>query len=589
MHVDSITGRPRLSGLLKTLARSFGIFNHRGRRQLIALLALMIGGAMLEALGAAVIVPFIALINDSSYLTTHPLMREIYLRSSLATPEAFISVSALCLLVFFVLKNLYLSMMTSAQFYFIYTEMPHFSSGLFSGYMSRPLAMHVQTNSAEMIRNVSNEVFMFFTNFLIPAMTLLTEVLVLLAILAVLLWIAPVPTLIAMVILGVLTKLFYSLVRERVRRYGLLQQEQNAERIKWVKQGLGSIKEAKVLGREQYFTDRFNHHEELFAQSARYAMVLNQMPRLFIETIAFAALFLGVGMALMIGQDRASVLPVLALFAIAGVRLLPSLNRILLSITRMAYYHPAAEIVLEAHRERGEYRTPPTTSTPCHAIANWRELRFDKVWFAYPGGRDVLVNLNLSIHRGTSVALIGPSGSGKTTIADLVLGLLNPTKGRILIDGEDVQSFRGSWRSHLGYIPQLIYLLDDSIRRNVAFALRDKAIDDEQVWAALRLARLEDYVRGLPEQLSASIGENGSKLSGGQRQRLGIARALYDDPDFIVLDEATSALDDTTEREIADTLEGLMGVKTLLVIAHRPETIRRCTYRYAVDQQAFVS
>ncbi|MEO6023725.1 MAG: ABC transporter ATP-binding protein, partial [Burkholderiales bacterium] len=451
--------------MFKTLASSFGIFSRRVHRQLIALLVFMIGGALLEAIGAAVIVPFIAVINDTSYLTSHALMREIYSRSTLATPEAFITASSLVLLVFFVFKNLYLSMMASAQFSFIYTQMPKFSSELFSKYMSRPLAMHIETNSAEMIRNVSNEVFMFFTNFLIPAMTLLTEALVLLAILAVLLWMAPVPTLIAAVILGGLTKLFYRLVRNRIRRYGLSQQQQNAERIKWIKQGLGSIKEVKVLHCEQFFIDRFRRHEEYFSHAARYAMILNQTPRLFIETIAFAALFLGVGMALMIGQDRAAVLPVLALFAVAAVRLLPSLNRILLSVTRMNYYRPAAEIVLEANRKRDEGCITRISASPIDAIAHWQELRFDNVCFAYPGGSEVLVNLNLSIRRGTSVALIGSSGSGKTTIADLALGLLSPTKGRILIDGEDIHSFGGGWSSHIGYIPQSIFLLDDSIRR----------------------------------------------------------------------------------------------------------------------------
>lgn len=282
------------------------------------------------------------------------------------------------------------------------------------------------------------------------------------------------------------------------------------------------------------------------------------------------------------------MLPVLALFAVAAVRLLPSLNRILLSFTRMAYYRPAAEIVLEAHKERVQQQTLIIERLH-RPVAHWQELKFDNVSFAYPGSGDVLTNLNLTISRGTSVALIGPSGSGKTTIADLVLGLLHPTRGRILLDGEDIRSFGDGWRAHLGYIPQLIYLLDDSVRRNVAFGLPDEVIDDAQVWHALRLARLEDYVRGLPEQLLTSIGENGGKLSGGQRQRLGIARALYDDPDFIVLDEATSALDETTEREIANTLDGLKGEKTLLIIAHRPETINRCQYKYAVDQQAFVS
>jgi len=582
MRVDSSAGHPLAAGLLHTLAASYRIFDSRARRQLILLLLLMIGGAMLEALGAAVIVPFIALINDPTYLT-HPIMRDLYARSTMGTPSAFITAISLGLFVFFVCKNLYLTMMASAQFRFIYTEMPRFSTELFSRCMARPLSMHVQTNSAEMIRNVSNEVFMFFTNFLIPAMTLLTEVLVLVAILVVLLWIAPVPTLIAIVMLGGLTKLFYGLVRSKVRHYGQLQQLHNAERIKWVNQGLGSIKESKVLGREQYFIDRFRTHEEHFSQSARYAMLLNQTPRFFIETIAFSALFIGVAVA----RDRASLLPVLALFAVAAVRLLPSLNRILLSVTRMAYYRPAAEIVMEANKDREQQRH--VTERPQRTIAQWQELKFDNVCFAYPESKDVLVNLNLTIRRGTSVALIGPSGSGKTTIADLVLGLLLPTRGRILLDDEDIQSFGEGWRTHLGYIPQSIYLLDDSIRRNVAFGLSDEVIDDERVWNALRLARLEDHVRGLPEQLSTPIGEHGGKLSGGQRQRLGIARALYGDPDFIVLDEATSALDETTEKEIADTLEGLKGEKTLLVIAHRPETINRCQYKYSVEQKKFIS
>jgi len=587
MRVKSPVGHSLATGLLGTLVASFRIFDSQARRKLILLLLLMIGGAMLEALGAAIIVPFIAVINDPSYLSSQLLMRELYARSLLGTPAAFIAAISLGLLVFFVGKNFYLLMMARAQFRFIYKEMPRFSSALFSRCMARPMSTHVQTNSSEMIRNVSNEVFMFFTNFLIPAMTLLTEVMVLVAILIVLIWIAPVPTVIAVVILGSLTRLFYALVRPRIRHYGKLQQLHNAERIKWVNQGLGSIKESKVLGREKYFIDRFLIHEKHFSDAARYAMLLNQTPRLFIETIAFAALFIGVAMALELGQDRASVLPVLALFAVAAVRLLPSLNRILLSVTRMAYYRPAAEIVLKAHSDTILEKIQ-VAEKPWRNISHWEILKFEDVSFAYPESQDVVVNLNLTIRRGTSVALIGPSGSGKTTIADLVLGLLAPTKGRILLDDEDIQSFGDGWRKHLGYIPQSIYLLDDSIRRNVAFGLEDEDIDDERVWNALRLARLEDHVRGLAEMLSTFIGENGGQLSGGQRQRLGIARALYGDPDFIVLDEATSALDEVTEKEIADTLDGLKGVKTLLIIAHRPETINRCQFKYSVDKQRFV-
>jgi ABC-type multidrug transport system fused ATPase/permease subunit len=594
MRADSDKGSPLTIGLLRTLRNAFDIFDRKARRQLIMLLILMVVGAAVEAIGAAVIVPFIAIVNDPSYITSNSVLSEFYLRSQLATPGAFITATSLLLFAFFVCKNVYLTMMANAQFRFIYSEMPRFSSDLFSKYMVRPLAAHVQTNSAEMIRNVSNEVFMFFTNFLIPAMTLLTEALVTIAMIAVLLWMAPFPTLIAIVLLGGGTKLFYGFIRSKINHYGKLQQLHNAERMKWVNQGLQSIKEAKVLGREQYFIERFHDHETYFSQSARYAMLLSQTPRLFIETLAFAGLFLGVAIALMAGQDSVSILPILALFAVAAVRLLPSLNRSLLSITRMAYYRSAADVVLDAYevgvRCGGQAEQPSQfAERSCPAPLKWRELKFDNVYFAYPGADDVLVNLNLTIRRGTSVALIGPSGSGKTTIADLALGLLCPTKGSVLLDGKDIQSVGEAWRKLLGYIPQSIYLLDDSIRRNVAFGLPDEDIDDERVWVALSMARLDEHVRELAGQLAADIGENGSKLSGGQRQRLGIARALYDDPDFIVMDEATSALDEATEREVAETLDSLRGVKTILVIAHRPETISRCQYKFSVNRQAYVS
>jgi ABC-type multidrug transport system fused ATPase/permease subunit len=586
MPADSSASRSATAGLLRTLFASFQMFDKKARRQLIVLIVMMVVGAVLEAVGAAVIVPFIALINDPSYLTTQPILHELYTYSGLQTSGAFVTAVSLALLTFFICKNLYLGFMASVQFRFVYTQMPHFSSDLFKKCMARPLAGHVQTNSAEMIRNVSNEVFSFFTNFLIPAMTLMTEALVLVAMLAVLLWIAPVPTIIAVILLGGLTTLFYGLIRSRVRRYGQLQQMHNAERIKWVTQGLGSIKETKVLGREPYFIARFLSHELQFAQSARYAMLLNQTPRLFIETIAFAALFLGVAVALATGQDRVTLLPILALFAVASVRLLPSLNRCLQSVTRLGYYRPAADVLLAWRHVEDEVNQE---ASGCHAsISKWKELTFKNVSFSYPGRKEVLSDLNLTIPRGTSIALVGPSGSGKTTLADLILGLLRASKGQILIDGKDIQLLGEQWRTRLGYIPQSIYLLDDTIRRNVAFGLPDNAIDDERVWDALRLARLEEHVRALPEQLSSIVGENGSKLSGGQRQRLGIARALYENPDILVLDEATSALDETTEKEIADTLENLKGDKTLVVIAHRPETINRCEYKFCVEQKQLV-
>jgi ATP-binding cassette subfamily C protein len=255
----------------------------------------------------------------------------------------------------------------------------------------------------------------------------------------------------------------------------------------------------------------------------------------------------------------------------------------------MAYYRTAAQVVLESRRLAVKSDISCTFATRQRTLKDWRQLSLCDVSFSYPGStQSILSNVNLTIKRGTSVALIGPSGSGKTTLADLVLGLLTPLSGKIEVDGRNIHSLLGDWQSELGYIPQSIYLLDDTIRRNIAFGVPDDLIDDKKVWKSLQHASMDDVVRALPGQLDWSVGENGSCLSGGQRQRLGIARALYKEPQFLVLDEATSALDETTEREIACTLDQLVGERTLLVIAHRPETIRRCQVKYDVSSGRFL-
>lgn len=589
MHDDEESREQGPSGLVNLVAKSFRAFDRRSRQRIIGILLLTAIGAFLEAAGAALIVPFVAMINDPSYLSTQAHLRTLFEMSPFRTTNGFLIATALTLFIFFVIKNAFVLGILNMQFSFVYGEMPRFSCNLYRSYLNRPLAQHGRINSAELIRNVNTEVQLYFTNFLIPTLTLITEVLVLIAIVAVLLLIAPMPAIAAIVLLGGMTKAFYAAVRVRVNKHGQDAQHHNAERIKWVSQGLNSIKETKILGREDFFVKSFNFHENRFAESSRYAMLLNQTPRLFIETLAFTALFLGVALALAVGQNRTEVLPVLALFAVAAIRLLPSLNRVLLSLTRMAYYKPAAQVVLNSSSFAVKSDANSQHTSRQSKLKNWKELCLHDVSFHYPAStHSLLANVNLTIKRGTSVALIGPSGIGKTTLADLILGLLIPISGKIEVDGQNIHSMLPDWQDQLGYIPQSIYLLDDTIRRNIAFGVQDDLIDDQQVWNALQYASMADVVRALPGQLDCSVGENGSCLSGGQRQRLGIARALYHEPQFLVLDEATSALDEATESEIAGTLDQLVGERTLLVIAHRPETIRRCHVKYDVSRGRFL-
>jgi len=568
------------TGLWQSVAAVWALFDRRGQYRLVALAFANLVGALLETLGAALVVPFVAMVGNPAYVQSQPALQQAYRWSGASTPEQFLVLVAIGLLIFFVLKNGYLAATLRWQFSFIYREMERLSTHLFVAYLHRPYLFHVGTNSAELVRNVSHEVLMFFTNVLVPAFTLLTEVAVVAAMTALLLWLAPLPALGAISVLALLAFGFHRFVRDRVSTYGLRQQALLAQRIKRINEGLGGIKEVKVLGREAHFAEAFAQDEHGFASVSRYAMVLNQMPRLFMETVAFGALFAGVGGLLLAGGDSARLLPMLALFAVASVRLMPSANRILVSINRIGYYRPSMEVVLRDARALHPPAASAAAEPPMPALPFEREIRLQGVEVRYPGSKTpALSEVDLVIRKGDTVALVGGSGAGKTTLADVVLGLLSPTRGRLLVDGTDVALHLRAWQRRLGYIPQTLYLCDDSIRRNVAFGLRDNEIDDGRVWNALALAQLKAHVQSLPAGLDTIVGERGVALSGGQRQRIAIARALYHDPDVLILDEATSALDEATEREVAEAIDSLAGRKTLLIIAHREATIRQCRVR----------
>lgn len=571
------------------LRACWNLFDGRARGKLVGILALNLVAALLEAVGAGLVVPFIAMVGNPEYIVTQPVLQRVYQHLQMESAAQFQVVAAVLLLAFFVAKNGFIALTTSLQFSFVYREMSSASTRLYEGYLRKPYAFHIGTNGSVLIRNVTNEVQMFFSNVLVPGLTVFSETAVVVALLGLLLWLAPGPALLAVGVLGGLTLVFHFTVRRKVRRFGAIQQEEIARRIQWINQGLGGIKEVKVLGREDFFVQAYAGHEQRFSMVSRYAMVLNQMPRLFIETVAFASIFISVAVVLMSGGQGATLLPTLALFAVAAVRLMPSVNRIVSSITRVSYYAPSLQVLAADLPAAG------TTAAPARPAGGAEprfasEIAVQGLGFTYPGApRPALQGIDLVIPRGASVALCGPSGSGKTTLADLLLGLLQPAQGRVLVDGADLGEALRAGRVRMGYIPQSIYLCDDTVRRNVAFGLPDDAIDDARVWQALEAARLADHVRALPQGLDAVVGERGVSLSGGQRQRIGIARALYDDPDVLVLDEATSALDSETEREITQAIDALAGRKTLVIIAHRTATIEKCSLRFHLDHGRLVA
>jgi ABC-type multidrug transport system fused ATPase/permease subunit len=345
---------------------------------------------------------------------------------------------------------------------------------------------------------------------------------------------------------------------------------------------LGGAKDVKLLGREQSFLKQYAQHNDSSALIWERQTTLQALPRLLLELLAMAGLVALV--LIMLGQGKAigDLIPVLGLFAAAAFRLMPSVNRVLTSAQSLRFLQPVTnKLALELNMFRSQKPTAEN-GTPLNFK---NELKLEQVGYIYEGAPSAaLSEVSFSIATGTSVGFVGGSGAGKSTLIDVVLGLLTPTAGKVTVDGTDIQQGLRDWMNRIGYVPQNIYLTDDSLRRNVAFGISADQIDEDSVWRAIRSAQLETFVQQLPQGLDTIVGERGIRLSGGQRQRIGIARALYHDPEVLVLDEATSSLDTATERGVMEAVRALHGHKTILIVAHRLSTVEHCDTIIRLEQ-----
>jgi ABC-type multidrug transport system fused ATPase/permease subunit len=435
------------------------------------------------------------------------------------------------------------------------------------------------------LNNINNRVGLLCTGLLQSSFVLGTESLIAIAIVTVLMLVDPISTFIAVIIIGTTSFVFLYFVRHKLKHLGDWYQKLYARMIKSANEAFGGIKEIKVLGREDYFIQSYAKVTQGYARSWIYGPFVSQLQRTVVETFMLGGIVIMSLVILLRGQGGLSLIPILALFAAAAFRLMPSINRMNTAISTIRYYYPALDVIhkdislLDDKKIIKKGQVQPEFNK----LLFKKSIELKNVSFRYPDAdRDALSKITLSIPKGYSVAFIGPSGAGKTSLVDIILGLLNPTSGKVVVDGQDIKDNLDSWRQQIGYIPQFIYLSDDTIRHNVAFGIDDDKIDDKKVWNALRYAQLEKFVRKLPDGLGTIVGEHGCRLSGGEHQRVGIARALYHDPKVLVLDEATSHLDIKTERGIMNTIEALKGEKTLLIITHRLSTVENCDVKYTI-------
>lgn len=550
----------------------------------IGLVCMMVLGSLFEVVGIASIPAFISLLENPELVQQYEWLEYIYTFSGVESPSDFLLYAAIGLIIVFILKNTYLGVLSIARARFIFNTQHQVGVRLFDGYLHRPYTFHLKHNSAELIRNVKENASLVVTAFLLAFLTIVMQILNVVCIFILLLVVEPVLSFVSMSVLGGVSFGFLMLIRKKTAKYGKIEQEEHQAMIQAISQGLGGLKESLVLGRQGYFLKAFSSSSRRFANACKFRQVMQEIPQRFIETIAVIGMLLIAVTFLARGGSMEGVVPILALFGVAVVKLMPSMKVLVSSFHAIQFYQYAVDNVcneLDEHRKeavasgskRGEEQPSFVDS-----------LTFKNVVFSYPDAKiAALKNISLQIPKGSTVGFVGSSGAGKTTLVDLLLGILTPTSGKLLVDGRDVQNHLKGWQSRLGYIPQSIYLCDDSIAKNIALGIEDDEIDIEQVYKVAEIAQLDQFVHSLPNGFDTIIGEGGVRLSGGQRQRIGIARALYHEPEVLVMDEATSALDNQTEKFFMEALSRLREKYTIIMIAHRLSTVKECDTLFMME------
>lgn len=567
-----------------TVKKVWSVLQPVQRRSAILLLGLMGIGMALETLGIGLVIPAIALFTQDDIAGSYPVLRPILNFFGNPDHKALVTGGMLLLLGVYLIKNLFLAFLTWRQTRFTYLVGAQLSQDLFAVYLRQPYTFHLQRNSAILLRNVYNEVSVFM-GAITAFMTMITESLVVFAICVMLIVIEPTSALMVIVVVGFAAGGFYHFTRGQIKRWGLARQYHEGLRIQHLQQGLGGVKDVILLGRETDFLEQYRIHNTKSARIVQMMITLKQMPRLWLELLAVGGLVAMVLVMLGQGREMGAILPVLGFFAVAVFRLMPSANRILGAVQGVRYDLP----VINTLSEELNLGVPGREKNNQIGGAFRSVLELRSVTYKYETAVGPSIHdLSLTIGHGESVGFIGASGAGKSTLVDIVLGLLQPSSGTVYVDGKDIQESLRNWQDQIGYVPQTIYLTDDTLRRNVAFGLADEVIDERAIWKAIRAAQLEELVSELPEGLDTQVGERGIRLSGGQRQRIGIARALYHDPAVLVLDEATSSLDEKTEHGVMQAVQALHGAKTIIIVTHRLSTVEHVDRLYRMEKGRIV-
>lgn len=554
------------------------------KRQAYLLLSLIIVGMFMEMLGLGMVIPLITVIAQENIVQTYPALAPFLVSLGNPSQSELLLIVMLALVAIYTVKNIFLAYLTWKQIAFSVGIKMRISHTLFRSYLTQNYAFHLHRNSAELLRNILGEASLFgqLLTFLIY---ILTEGLVLLGISLLTIWVEPLGIIVIVALASVVT-FFYYMTRRHVSRWGQERQFHEGLRVQHVQQGLGGVKDVLVFGRETNFVDKFKLHNLVTSRASQFNEALNKIPRLFLEMFVILGMCLLVGFMVVMDRNATEIITTLGVFAAASFRIIPSINRLVSSVQNLRFNLPVIKTISD---ELKEFNSITTRETSTERMIFESEIKIENITFTYPESNvPALDNVSLTIQRGKSIGIIGSSGSGKSTLVDIILGLFTPDGGNILVDGRNIQPNLRSWTNIIGYVPQTIFLTDESLRHNIAFGLADDEIDDKAVEKALNAAQLSEFVVSLDLGLDTIVGERGVRLSGGQRQRIGIARALYHNPEILILDEATSSLDTHTEKKVMESVLRLQGEKTIIIVAHRLSTIENTDLLIKLDKGIIV-
>lgn len=564
------------------------ILDRRQKIQICFLGVLIFIGGILETVSVSAVLPLVFVIIDPAKAEKNKYVRWAMDLLGIGDIQGFIIPLLAALIILYALKNAFLLFLASEQNRFIAFNRNKLISQVLREFLNRPYEFYLDADIPTVFRLTDSDIPNVF-NILMAMISLVSESVVFVLLCIVMIIADWKLLLFLLVVFGILSFLMLRVLKPRLSRLGTKNQAIQSRIAKWRIQAIYGIKDVKVLHREAFFADNYESSGKIGAGYAKKHAVLNNAPRLLIETVFMASILGYIIVYISLGNDALSLVPMLGAFGVAAMRMMPSINRINTYMTDISYFRPCLDYVYENMNINEISRRNNQTLKPADTSKKMQlrdKIELKDIVYAYPNTDKLIFDrANMVIPSGKSVGIMGPSGAGKSTIVDILLGLLKVREGSITCDGVSIFDNYPAWLAQIGYIPQSIYLVDEPVRNNIAFGIADDEIDDDRIWQALEEAQLKEFIKGLPEGLDTAIGDRGVRLSGGQRQRLGIARALYHNPEILVFDEATSALDNETEAAVMEAINSFHGRKTMIIIAHRLNTIEKCDIIYKVDEE----